>query len=76
MQQFREVSRTRTIYSTETLYLIRSEMGSQCSFSRRCRMVVTGCQENKSRSKVLNFLERLDDRIRCTHEEAVAVVKP
>ena len=29
-------------------------------------MVVTGCQENKSCSKVLNFLERLDDRIRCT----------
>ena len=39
MQQLREVSRTRTIYSTEThkatLYLIRSETGSQCSFSRR-----------------------------------------
>ena len=29
-------------------------------------MVMTGCQENKSCSKVLNFLERLDDRIRCT----------
>ena len=39
-------------------------------------MVVPGCQENKSCSKVLNFLERLDDRIRCTHEETVAVVKP
>ena len=39
-------------------------------------MVVTGCQENKSCSKVLNFLERLDDRIRCTHKETVAVVKP
>ena len=25
--------------------------------------------------KVLNFLERLDDRIRCTHEETVAVVE-
>ena len=37
MQQFREVSRTRTIYSTETHTsdLIRSEMGSQCSFSSR-----------------------------------------
>ena len=32
MQQFGEVSRTRTTYS---IYLIRSEMGSQCSFSRR-----------------------------------------
>ena len=39
-------------------------------------MVVTGCQENKSCSKVLNFLEGLDDRIRCTHEETVAVAKP
>ena len=39
-------------------------------------MVVIGYQENKSCSKVLNFLERLDDRIRCTHEETVAVVKP
>ena len=25
------------------------------------------------REQVLNFLERLDDRIRCTHEETVAV---
>ena len=39
-------------------------------------MLVAGCQENESCSKVLNFLERLDDRIRCTHEETVAVVKP
>ena len=29
-------------------------------------MVVAGCQENESCSKVLNFLERLDDRIRYT----------
>ena len=37
-------------------------------------MVVAGCQENESCSKVFfNFLERLDDRIRCTHEETVAV---
>ena len=39
-------------------------------------MVVTGCRENKSCSKVLDFLERLDERIRWTHEETVAVVKP
>ena len=26
-------------------------------------------------SKVLNFLERLDDRIGCAHEEAVTVIK-
>ena len=38
--------------------------------------MVTGCQEHKSCGKVLNFLERLDDRIRCTHEETIAVVKP
>ena len=45
-------------------------------FQERCCVVMTGCQENKSWSKVLNFLERLDDRIRCTHKETVAVVKP
>ena len=40
-------------------------------------MVVAGCQENASCSKVLNLvLERLDDRIRCTHEETFAVVQP
>ena len=39
-------------------------------------MVVTGCQENKSCIKVLYFVERLYDGIRCTHEETVAVVKP
>ena len=39
-------------------------------------MVMMGCQENKSCSKVLNFLERLDDRIRCTYKETVSVVKP
>ena len=39
-------------------------------------MVVAGCQKNESCSKVLIFLERLDDRIRCTLEETVAVVKP
>ena len=27
--------------------------------------MVVGCQKNKSCSKVLNFLERLDHRIRC-----------
>ena len=38
-------------------------------------MLVAGCLENEYCSKVLNFLERLDDRIRCTHEETVAVVE-
>ena len=38
--------------------------------------MVAGCQENESCSKVLNFLERLDDRIRCTDQETVAVVEP
>ena len=35
-------------------------------------VLVAGCQENRSCSKVLNFLGRLDDRIRCTHEETVS----
>ena len=39
-------------------------------------MAVDGCNENESCSKVLNFLERLDDIIRCTLEETVAVVEP
>ena len=39
-------------------------------------MLVAGCQENKSCSKVSNFLERLDDRIRCSHEETFALVEP
>ena len=30
---------------------------------------------NKSRSKILNFLERLDGRNRYTHKEVAAVVK-
>jgi len=38
-------------------------------------MVVSEYQENKSCSKVLNFLDKLDDRIRSTHEETVAVDK-
>ena len=38
--------------------------------------MVTGCQENESCGKVLSFLERFDDRIRCTHKETLAVVKP
>ena len=39
-------------------------------------MLVARCQDNESCSKILNFLERVDDRIRCTHEETVAVVDP
>ena len=38
-------------------------------------MVVAWCHENESRSKVLNFLERLDGRNRYTHKDLVAVVK-
>ena len=37
---------------------------------------MTRCHENESCSKVLNFLERLDDRIRCAREETVTVIKP
>ena len=35
-------------------------------------MVAVGAK----RTSIANLLEMLDDRIRCTHEEAVAVVKP
>ena len=81
MQQFREVSRTRTIYSTETHtsdFILNTFWNGKPVqfFQERCCVVMTGCQENKSCSKVLNFLGRLDDRIRCTHKETVAVVKP
>ena len=44
-------------------------------FQVKCRVVVAGCQENESCSKVVHFLESMDDRIRCNHEETVAVVK-
>ena len=45
-------------------------------FKERCEVAVAGYQANEYCSKVLNFLERLGDRIRCTHEETVAVVEP
>ena len=62
---------------SETLYLMRSEMGSQCSFfQERCRVVMTRCHEDESCSKVLNFLESFDDRIGCALEETVTVIKP
>ena len=81
MQQFKEVVRTRTIYSTETHtsdFILNTFWNGKPVqfFQERCWAVVMGCQENKSCSKVLNFLERLDGRIRCTHEETAAVVKP
>ena len=33
-----------------------------------------GCHKNESCSRVLSFLERLDNRTGCTHKEMVAVV--
>ena len=39
-------------------------------------MVMTRRHENESCSKVLNFLESVDDRIGCAHEETVTVIKP
>ena len=38
-------------------------------------MVMTRCHENEFCSKILNFLERLDDRVGCTHEETVTLIK-
>ena len=80
MSQFREVSRTRTIYSTEihtSDFILNTFWNGKPVqfFQEMCWVVVVRCQENEPCSKVLNFLERLDDRIRCTHEETVAVVK-
>ena len=62
MQQFREVSRTTTIYSTETHtsdFILNTFWNGKPVqfFYERCWVVVTGCQENKSCSKVLNFLD-------------------
>ena len=45
-------------------------------FQERCSVVMTRCHENESCRKVLNFLEKLDDRIGCAHEETVTVIKP
>ena len=44
--------------------------------SRRDIVVVTECQENESCSKVWNFLEKLDNRIRRTHKNIVVEAKP
>ena len=44
-------------------------------FQERCRVLMTRCHENESCSKILNFLERLDDKIECAHEETVTVIK-
>ena len=38
-------------------------------------MLMTRCNENESCNKILNFLERLDDKIECAHEETVTVIK-
>ena len=38
-------------------------------------MVLMGCQDNESCSNILNFLERLDVRSKCTHRETAAVIK-
>ena len=70
----------QTVYSTEirTSDFIRFAMGSQCrlffSLQEMYRVVVKGSQENESCSKVLNFLEKLEHRITCTHKETFAVV--
>ena len=58
-----------------TLYLMRSEMWSQCSFCRRGVEWWWRGAKRMSCSKVLNFLERLDDRIGFAHEETGTVIK-
>ena len=58
-----------------TLYLTRSEMEPVQFFPGEVLSVGGEVPREKPCSKVLNFLDRLDDRIRCAHEETVAVVK-
>ena len=65
-----------SLYSTEThatsvstSFILKWEASTVCCFFfllflERCRVVVTGCHENESCSKILDFLERLDDIIR------------
>ena len=38
-----------------------------------CGVVMTRCHKDESCSKVLNFLEKLDDKIGCAREETVTV---
>ena len=78
MQQFREVDRTRTIYSTETHTsdFIRSEMGSQCSFSRRGVECLWRGAKRTSLAAKFGIFWRGWMKIRCAHEETGAVVEP
>ena len=71
----------QNIYTTETHtsdFILNTFWNGKLMqfFQEGCWVVATGCQENESCSKVSNFLERLDYRIRCIHEETVAAVKP
>ena len=43
---------------------------------KTCSVVMTRYLEDESCSKVLNFLERLDDRIVYVHEKTDRVIKP
>ena len=52
------------------------DTGTEPLEENNCRVVMTRCHEDESCSKVLNFLERLDDRIGCAHEETVTGIKP
>ena len=66
-KEFREVSRTRSIDSMEA-HACNFAFNALWNgkpvqlFQERCRVVMTRCHEDGSCSKVLNFLERLDDR--------------
>ena len=52
------------------LYVIHSEKGSQCSFSRRdVEWWWQGEKRTSKCSKVLKFWGRVDNRIRCIHKD-------
>ena len=80
MWQFREISKTRTIYSTETHtsdFILNTFWNGKPAqfFPGEVLSGGDGVPWEEVLQQSLNFLERLDDRIRWTHEETVAVVK-
>ena len=78
MQQFRQVSRTRTTYSVETHTNDVLKWEASAVFPGEVLSAGGGVPRERVLQQSFEFfcVERLDDRIRCTHEETIAVVKP
>ena len=77
MYEFRDVSRTGTIYSMEAhaCNFMFNVLWNGKLLQERYRVVMTRCHEDESCSNLLNFLERLDERIGCAQEEIVTIIK-